>query len=148
MRLSALRAKWNKVYRETGYRSQYEADVASYLPEDALYEPALLPYPVTMSANYKPDFCLPSQCIVIEAKGRFSKADRDKMLRVKQQYPELDIRMIFQKKEKITTKMTNLDWCEQHGFPAAVGTSLPLEWLNKIPTDEEQMVFNDLIFRR
>ena len=149
MKLSELRAKWNRVYQETGYRSGYEAEVAANLSsEDALYEPTMLPYPVTIMSNYKPDFVLPHQCIVIEAKGRFTKADRDKMLRVKQQYPELDIRMLFQHKEKITSRMTALDWCEKYGFPAAVGTTVPEEWLKKIPTEMEEMVFQTTFFKR
>ena len=33
--------------------------------------------------------------IIIETKGRFVTADRQKMLLVKEQYPDLDIRFVF-----------------------------------------------------
>lgn len=73
-------ARWNEVRRRTGYRSQFEADIAAALEgTGAAYESSRLPYSVTTTATYTPDWLLPDQCILIEAKGELGKADRDKM---------------------------------------------------------------------
>ena len=94
---AAQYARWNEVRRRTGYRSQFEADIAASLEgTGAAYESARLPYSVTTTATYTPDWILPGQCILIEAKGELGKADRDKMLLIRQQYPHLDIRFVLQ----------------------------------------------------
>lgn len=85
---AAQYARWNEVRRRTGYRSRFEADIAETLKgTGAVYESARLPYSVTLTATYKPDWLLPDQCIVLEAKGELDKADRDKMQLIRQQYP-------------------------------------------------------------
>ena len=89
-------AAWNKVREETGFRSGYEAEVQKRLPEGVLYESIKIPYHIEMNANYTPDWIMPSQCILIEAKGEFRMEDRNKMLILKRQYPDLDIRLLFQ----------------------------------------------------
>ena len=45
--------------------------------------------------TYTPDFYIPETNIYIEAKGHLDKGDRVKMLLVKEQYPDLDIRFVF-----------------------------------------------------
>jgi hypothetical protein len=57
--------------------------------------------------------------ILIESKGRWTAEDRKKHLLVKQQHPELDIRIIFQSaKNKISkgSKTTYADFCNKHGI--------------------------------
>jgi hypothetical protein len=81
-------------------------------------------------AKYTPDFVLPNG-IIVETKGRFVVADRQKHLFVKAQHPELDIRFVFSNsKAKIskTSKTTYADWCTQHGFKYA-DKEIPNEWL-------------------
>ena len=85
---------------------------------------------------YTPDFFLDNGCI-IETKGRFTAADRRKMLAIKIEHPDLDIKMLFMRDNKISRKSTTKysDWCEQHGYDYAIedrkNGSLKEEWLHE-----------------
>ena len=84
---------------------------------------------------YKPDIILRAKDnhkIYIELKGKFDRDSQAKMRWVKEQNPELDIRLVFMRDNKMTksAKKTYTDWAEQHGFPYAVG-SIPNEWLEE-----------------
>lgn len=135
--LSQFKA-WNKVRAATGYRSKLEVQVAALLENvEALYEPIRIPYQISATAHYKPDWILPEQAIVLEAKGEFKTSDRQKMLLVKQQYPDLDIRLVFGRsatrigsRSKTTYKM----WCARNGFPCCDVRSIPPSWLTHTPT--------------
>lgn len=79
--------------------------------------------------RYTPDFILPNG-IVIETKGRFVTADRQKHLAIKASHPDLDIRFVFSnpnnrigKKSSTTYAM----WCDKHGFLYAPKL-VPHEW--------------------
>jgi hypothetical protein len=117
-----------------GYRSGLEEDLDNTLKQvgiDGEYEKHKIAYtkPATQH-TYTPDFRLPNG-IFVETKGRFVVEDRKKHILIKQQYPELDIRFVFQNsKNKIRkgSKTTYADWCEKHGFKYADGT-IPQEWL-------------------
>ena len=117
-----------------GYRSGLEEDLDNTLKQvgiDGEYEKHKIAYtkPATQH-TYTPDFRLPSG-IFVETMGRFVVEDRKKHILIKQQYPELDIRFVFQNsKNKIRkgSKTTYADWCEKHGFKYADGT-IPQEWL-------------------
>jgi len=102
----------------TRYRSKAEQRVAPpLLAAGAKYEPVRLDYVGALRAYY-PDFVLPNG-IVIEVKGWFKPADRAKMLRIKAQYPGLDIRLVLDTPQQFTTKaktQTLAQWCEKHGF--------------------------------
>lgn len=139
-------ARWNKVRQETGYRSQYEADVAAILSasvEGVKYEALRIPYTVNICATYKPDFVLPQQAIMLEVKGEFRKDDRDKMQRIKAQYPHLDIRIMFQNpKAKVAGKLTAAVWADNNGFPWCKGPSLPLEWVQHKPCAKSRKAFD------
>lgn len=134
---------WASVRRDTGFRSQFEADVSRSLPDDAArYEAGRIPYTVTATRHYTPDWLLPRQAIVLEAKGRFTLEDRNKMLLVKAQYPRLDIRLIFQNpSQKITKTMTVQDWCHKHGFPCCKGPTVPDAWLTHKPSAAGKKAF-------
>ncbi len=101
------------------------------------YEPKPLHYTKpARKARYTPDFVLKKQGIIIEAKGRFDTADRQKHLLVKDQYPDLDIRFVFSnpntrisKRSKTTYAM----WCDKNGFKYAKA-SVPEAWLKEKPT--------------
>lgn len=83
-------------------------------------------------ARYTPDFVLENE-IIIETKGRFLTADRQKHLLVQKQHPELDIRFVFSRsKERISkkSKTTYAAWCEKHGFQYA-DSSIPDAWLKE-----------------
>ena len=116
------------------YRSQLEAKVASYLDLNNapfLYECSKYPY-VTRS-KYTPDFFLKNG-VIIEAKGWFPPKDRRKLLAVKEQHPELDLRLIFQRNQLLTkkSKTTYGEWATKHGFPWCVYPDIPQSWLENI----------------
>jgi hypothetical protein len=82
--------------------------------------------------KYTPDFKL-SNGIYIETKGRFLLDDRKKHLYIKEQYPDLDIRFVFQNpKTKLYkgSKTTYANWCDKHGFKWAAKT-IPLDWIEE-----------------
>lgn len=69
--------------------------------------------------------------IVVETKGRFITADRQKHLLVKAQHPDLDIRFVFSNSRtriSKTSKTTYADWCRKYGFMFA-DKSIPPEWM-------------------
>ena len=81
-------------------------------------------------SRYHPDFCLPNG-IIVETKGRFLTADRQKHLLIRSQHPEKDIRFVFSNpKQKISkqSKTTYAMWCETHEFEYAHAT-IPEGWL-------------------
>lgn len=84
---------------------------------------------------YVPDIILKTKDnrkIYVELKGKLDRDAQSKMRWVKEQNPELDIRLVFMRNNKMTktAKKTYTDWAEQHGFPYAVG-SIPHEWLEE-----------------
>lgn len=115
-----------------GFRSGLEEKLAKYL--DKLNAPYLYEagrYSYTTTSNYTPDFFLPNG-IIIEAKGFFKPTDRRKMLAVKAQHPELDIRFIFQRNNTLTkqSKTTYGAWAIKHGFPYCIFPNIPEDWLH------------------
>lgn len=70
--------------------------------------------------RYLVDFSLSSHpALIVEVKGRFTGADRKKMLLIHEQYPERQIVMLFGKssnKLSKTSKTTYADWCDKHGI--------------------------------
>jgi len=126
-----------EVARKYGWRSSFESVIADQLKEAGMgygYETMKISYtwPARLS-TYTPDFLL-SNGIFIEVKGRFLTADRQKMVLVKQQNPDLDIRMVFMNaKMKISanSKTSYAAWCEKHGFKWAE-KRIPDSWLNEV----------------
>lgn len=115
---------------EEAFSAQLEAAGVSYEYESFkidFVEPA-------KKRKYTPDFRLHNK-IIVETKGRFLTADRQKHLLVKSQHPELDIRFVFSSsKTKITKRSptTYADWCLKHGFQYA-DKKAPEAWLKETP---------------
>ena len=114
------------------YRSGLEDRVSKFFDKQAipyLYEIQKFDY-VTES-RYTPDFFLKNG-VIIECKGFLKPSDRRKMIAVKKQHPELDIRFIFQRNNTITkqSKTTYGDWADKHGFPWCVYPAIPQSWLS------------------
>ena len=112
-----------------GFRSGFERTLDIQLKQSGCkyeYEKVKLPY--SIHADYVPDFVL-SNGIIIEAKGKLDEIDRRKMLAVKKQHPELDIRFVFMAAHNriVRGKQTNAEWAEKNGFPWA-HKEIPLEW--------------------
>lgn len=84
---------------------------------------------IVVLRSYTPDFFLDSG-IIIETKGKWTAADRYKMLDVREAHPLLDIRMLFMCDNKISrvSKTRYSTWCEKNGLKFAVG-KVPQEWL-------------------
>ncbi len=132
------------------YASKFEARIAKELEDAAVpftYETFSYEYDEPLRKNrarcsdcdstnllrtgwYTPDFFLENGCI-IETKGRFTAADRRKMLAVKQDHPNAKIVMLFMRDNKIhrNSQTKYSDWCKQYGYDYAIGSPKP-EWLN------------------
>jgi hypothetical protein len=127
-------------------RSGFEARIKQNLEERGInygYESLKLRYnanpcphcgkPVTVR-TYTPDFILHGRLpVVVEAKGRFTSTERTKMRAVKRDNPKIDIRFLFQRDQFIRagSKTRYTSWAEAHGFPFAIGESIPQEWIPK-----------------
>lgn len=117
-----------------GFRSGLEEVLAKQLEEAGVpskYESITISYekPATKS-KYTPDFPLPNG-IIIESKGQFTTADRQKHLLIKQQHPNLDIRFVFSRSKAPIykgSKTTYADWCRKNGFEFA-DKLIPEEWM-------------------
>ena len=112
---SGLEEQIAKLLQGLGVTYQYESEQVSY----------------TIQHNYTPDFVLPNH-VYLEAKGYWAAADRRKVLAVKRDNPDLDLRMVFQapynkisKKSKTTYAM----WCEKHDIPWTAYHDIPIDWL-------------------
>lgn len=109
--------------KTVGVPYRYEEDKIEYL------KPA-------KKSRYNPDFRILTKSgkeIIIETKGRFLTADRQKHLLIQDQHPELDIRFVFSNSNtKISkgSKTTYAMWCESKGFQYA-DKFIPKEWLEE-----------------
>ena len=114
------------------FRSGLEEKVADLLVDLGVkyeYESTKIPYVIHFS--YTPDFVLPNG-VWLETKGYWDAADRRKIKAVKQQNPEIDLRMVFQAPYNTISKKsktTYAKYCEKLGIPWSSWTNIPLDWL-------------------
>ena len=114
------------------YRSGLEEKVANLLEGLGVsyeYESKRVPY--TIQHHYCPDFILPNH-VLLETKGYWDAADRRKIKAVKQDNPDLDLRMVFQapfNKISKKSKTTYAQWCDKHDIPWTSFHNIPIEWL-------------------
>lgn len=135
------------------YKSDLEDDIAAQLESEGIpvvYEKRVIPYQVpARDSVYTPDFELPGG-IIIEGKGRFghrgnqktATEERQKMILVKKQHPDLDIRLVFWNPNYPIykgSKTTYAKWAETHGFPWAAKT-IPPEWIAEAKANAEREV--------
>ena len=78
--------------------------------------------------KYLPDFKVNG--FILECKGRLTAADRKKMVAVKSQHPDKDIRLLFQFDNKLNprSKTRYSMWAEKNGFKWAL-KEVPEAWL-------------------
>lgn len=95
------------------------------------YEPFTFKVPIPQ--DYTPDFVLHREGreIIIETKGYFRYEDQKKVKAFRNAYPGADYYMLFEKNNPIRkgAKLTYTGWAEKNGIKAAVGTTIPEEWL-------------------
>lgn len=124
------------------FKSKIEEDVASQLTAAGVpweYEARTLEFEFpARKAKYTPDF--PVGRIILEVKGRFGHrgangADiRHRLVLVKEQHPDLDIRFIFQNSKLPIykgSKTTYAKWADDHGFKWAEKI-VPKAWLKEM----------------
>lgn len=107
------------------YKNQFEADVAKQIGKRKLkfkYEAEKIPY--VLAGHYVPDFIIETEHgkIYVECKGYLRKEAKAKMVAVKRQHPNLDIRILFYEKRK-----SQIRWAERNSFLWAV-EKIPNEW--------------------
>jgi len=121
--------------RET-FRSGLEEKIAQQISNAGAtfaFEKFYLPWTAPEKPHkYTPDFLLQNG-IIVETKGLFQTSDRQKMKRIREMYPDLDIRFVFSnaqariaKKSKTTYAM----WAEANGFKWA-HRDIPPAWLKE-----------------
>ena len=133
-----------------GWRSGLEEAVGEQLRKDGrpfTFEELVLPYTQPAKPRkYTPDFVLHNG-IVVETKGRFVTADRQKSLLVKAQYPDLDLRFVFSNsRSRISkqSKTTYAKWCNTKGFLYA-DRWIPEEWLDESPNFVSSAIIGRLL---
>ena len=129
---------FRQVSLKQGFRSGLEESISQDLTSKGvgyLYEEFVIPYvKPEKSAKYTPDWILPNG-IIVESKGRHLTEDRQKMILIKKQHPDLDIRFVYSNsKTKISkrSKTTYADWSLKNGFPYA-DRLIPDSWLKEAP---------------
>lgn len=117
------------------WRSGLEESVSKRLKDLKIpfeYETMKIEYSIPESKHkYTPDFILEN--FIVETKGIFTKADRNKHLYVREHHPELDIRFVFtNSKAKLYkgSKTTYADWCVKNNFKYA-DKLIPDDWLKE-----------------
>jgi len=114
------------------FRSKLEERISNLFDElGVIYEYESSKVAYTIQHHYVPDFILPNH-IYLEAKGYWDAADRRKILAVKKDNPDLDLRMVFQSPYNTISKKsktTYAKWCEKHNIPWCAFHTIPIDWL-------------------
>lgn len=128
--MASLRRIKRRAVQAQGYKSQFEIDVHAIMPKGTSYESDRLSY--TVEHKYTPDYKL-RENVYIEAKGRFTGADRQKHLHLKKQHPDVTIHFIFMKPENTLSKGSSTTygaWASSHGFSwTTLQKGIPESWL-------------------
>jgi hypothetical protein len=134
-----------------GYRSGLEQTIEQQLKNagcKAEYEPFKIPYVVPASDHkYTPDFVLENG-IVIETKGRWDLDSRKKHKLLREQYPDLDLRMVFTNSNARISKGAKTryrDVCEKLGILYA-DKEVPADWI-KEPANKKSLKIIATILR-
>ena len=134
-----------------GYRSGLEDAISRQIANKGLpvlYETEKLSYIwPERPAKYTPDFVIKvgGKKIYIETKGRFVVEDRQKMLLVREQNPDLDIRLVFSNANQRLykgSKTTYGMWADKHDFVWA-NKWIPESWFAEGDEDGETKPDNE-----
>jgi hypothetical protein len=133
-----LKKPWIKP-KKPAFRSKLEKRIARQLKRAGVkwtYESTKIPYIKNGKiSHYHPDFHV-NRRFHLEAKGYFvgGARDRHKLLLVKAQHPDLDLRIVFEREGHLVSpysSMTYADWAEENGIPWGGGGKVPEEWLEE-----------------
>lgn len=115
-------------------RSGFEAALTDELNKFNIkyeYEAIKIPFqPLQKIKHYVPDLVL-ANGVIVEIKGRFTSPDRQKHKAIKANYPNLDIRFVFQNQnQKINkgSKTSYAMWCKSNGIKCSEG-HIPPAWI-------------------
>ena len=120
---SGLEDNVNDMLKENGKSFSYESEKISYIQPETKH-------------NYTPDFVLNKIVggkMYVETKGRWVKTDRLKFDLIFEQYPDIDIRFVFQNpnaKLYKGSKTTYAQYCDKKGWRWAK-KEIPEEWLKE-----------------
>lgn len=122
----------------------FEIKMIEFLENECInyaYEPDRYSVTVQVTKTYIPDFKIESRAskasesdIYLELKGRLTLENRKKYKAIKQEYPWLDLRFVFQKPNnpiRKGSKTTYAMWAEKNGFPWC-GPEIKKEWLKEM----------------
>lgn len=135
--MSKFRKNRKRIYDKHGLRSGLELLILKALRQlqrvikFALgYETEKFEY--TLSRRYTPDFTVTladGRRFFIEVKGYLRPEDRAKLLAVKRDNPNIDLRLIFGRDNPLRkgAVMTYSQWATKNNIPYAIGTP-PKEW--------------------
>ncbi len=117
-----------------GLKSGFERSIDANLRsrgKEYTYETLELPY--ILHGTYHPDFMINGGAVVVEAKGVLDRDSKRKMVAIRKQYPDLDIRFLFMEADKKVpgTKQSHGQWATKNGFPWAEGIEIPEEWFEQ-----------------
>lgn len=124
-----------------GYRSQSEVVIAEQLKKKKVefsYESLKLKWePPVRQRTYTPDFVIPRRDplnpLVIECKGLWTAADRQKHQCIIEQFPHLDIRLVFDNPNQRLykgSKTSYAEYCDKKGYKySPLPREIPKEWL-------------------
>lgn len=122
----------------SGFSSQFEQRIAVQLRAAKVpfeYEQRTIRYiKPAEEGRYTPDFILPNG-IIIEVKGLWETADRKKHKLIREQFPDLDIRIVFGNSHSTIGKKSTTTYgmyCTRLGIPFA-DRNVPAEWLTEKP---------------
>lgn len=129
-----------------GFRSGLEKENADRLEKLGVpfaFEKLKIKYVIPETVHtYSPDFVLLPNGIIVETKGLFEVKDRQKHVLIKQQWPTLDIRIVFQRPtDKIAkgSSTTYGQWATKNGIVWAT-KFIPDAW-TKEPMGEDLPAF-------
>ena len=105
------------------YKSQFERNVAASLSKLKVkfgYETRKFPFvQPSKKRNYTPDFELLETGLFVECKGKLTKEERDKLIWVRETYPELPFVILFMRGRnpiRKGSKTSYLQWGADNNF--------------------------------
>ena len=118
------------------YKSKFESHVASLLRKRKIkfeYESKTFPFvQPAKNRKYTPDFELHDTSTFMECKGKLTQADREKLLWVRETYPNLRLVLLFMRAKNTIrkgSKTTYGDWATANKFEwADWKDGIPEEW--------------------